>query len=184
MFWANYINTAATLRSLRTFITARWHGVPLVWVKTEHCYPSRGTLLSHKRKLGEVLLGSGYLTAAQLDAALASKPMGLPLGEHLLATGALSEEELYEAISLQQGLPLARVAPADVPRRIARTLPAAVARKLRVLPFKVAEGGLCVATPDVPTDAVQQIVQRYTRLEVRFHLVTPGNFEDLRRQRL
>jgi hypothetical protein len=29
-------------------------------VKTEHAYPSRGALVEHKRKLGEILIGSGY----------------------------------------------------------------------------------------------------------------------------
>jgi hypothetical protein len=42
------------------YLRSRMRHEPLVWVKTEHPYPSRSALVEHKRKLGEILLGSAY----------------------------------------------------------------------------------------------------------------------------
>lgn len=43
---ANAINTLAAARAAVRFFAARWTGEPLVWLKTEHSYPSRATLLA------------------------------------------------------------------------------------------------------------------------------------------
>ena len=51
--YANALNSAATFRALRDYAVARALGRPLKWLKTEHAYPTRGTLLAHKRRLGE-----------------------------------------------------------------------------------------------------------------------------------
>ena len=58
--YGNWINTAATWKAVRSYARARMRHEPLVWVKTEHAYPSRSALVEHKRKLGEILIGSGY----------------------------------------------------------------------------------------------------------------------------
>jgi hypothetical protein len=36
-----------------------------------------------------------------------------------------------------------------------------------------------LAAPDVPTAEVRKKLQRYTMLDLRFHLVTPTEFENL-----
>ena len=55
----NWINTIATWKAVRSYARARIRHEPLVWVKTEHAYPSRSALIEHKRKLGEILIGFG-----------------------------------------------------------------------------------------------------------------------------
>ena len=60
-----------------------------------------------------------------------------------------------------------------------RALPAAMARKWRVLPFRIAAGELHVAGSDVPGEEMQQDIRRFSSLELRFHLVTPTEFEEL-----
>ena len=47
------------VKAVRSYVRARIRHEPLVWVKTEHAYPSRSALVEHKRKLGEILIGSG-----------------------------------------------------------------------------------------------------------------------------
>ena len=70
---------------------------------------NRAALLAHKRKLGEILVGAGHLTpamlAAALEAASAIDAPGRTSGEQ---RPTLSEN-LYEGLSLQQGLPIARL---------------------------------------------------------------------------
>jgi hypothetical protein len=153
--------------------------IPLRWVKTEHSYPTRAALLAHKRPLGEILLGSGHLNAVTLHSALAACPPGTRLGDFLVASGALKEDALYEALSLQQGLPFAHVEVHQVALRVARALPEQVAREWRVLPFQVAEGSLLLASPELPTRQRTAAVRSFTTLEIKFHLVTPSEYEHL-----
>jgi adsorption protein B len=177
--YANLLNAAATVRAIVRYGYARIRGLPLRWIKTEHSYPTRAALLAHKRPLGEILVGSGYLNAATLHSALARCPPGTRLGEFLVANGTLKEEALYEALSLQQGLPLTHVELRQVAPRVARALPERVAREWRVLPFQVAEGSLLVASPELPTPKLTAAMRAFTALEIRFHLVTPSEYEHL-----
>ena len=64
---------------------------------------------------------------------------------------------------------------------LARALPRRVVRDWKVLPFRIASGSLFLASPEVPTDELSQVLRGFTRLSLRFHLVTPRNFEELAR---
>jgi adsorption protein B len=176
---ANWINTVATLRAISGYLRARIRKEPLVWLKTEHAYPSRNTLMEHKRKLGEILVGSSYLEEDVLNRALAAQPAGLRIGEFLVKLGRISPEDLYEALSLQQSLPSGRLEPLDISTKVARALPRHVIRDWRVLPFRIASGSMFLASPEIPTDELSRIVSGFTRLALRFHLVTPSNFQEL-----
>ena len=177
--YANLLNAAATVQAIARYAYARIRGIPLRWIKTEHSYPTRAALLAHKRPLGEILVGSGYLNSATLHSALAACPEGTRLGEFLVASGALKEDALYEALGLQQGLPVTHVEVRKVTPRVAGALPERVAREWRVLPFQVAEGSLLVASPELPTPQRTAAVRPFTALEIRFHLVTPSEYEHL-----
>ena len=172
--YANVLNTAATFQAVTLFGIARAHDRPLKWVKTDHSFPQR-------RRLGEILVGSGYLTAPALHAALVTQPAGVRLGEHLVRTGHLDEDALYNALSVQNSLPVRDLDPRDVPREVARALPKQVVRQWRVLPFQVSEGALFIVSPDVPTEETTAALRSFTALEIRFHLVTPTKFEELTR---
>ncbi len=179
VFHANFLNSAATFGALFQYFAARLQQRPLRWLKTEHAYPSRAVLLAHKRRLGEILVGSGQVTAAALRQALETRPNGVRLGAQLVRLGYLREDQLYEALSLQQGLPLAYLVPEDVERKSVRVLPSAVARNWRVLPFRVAEGSLFVAGPDLPSPEMNAALRAFTALQIRFHLVTPSQYNFL-----
>jgi len=174
--YANLLNAAATVQAVARYASARMRGVPLRWIKTDHSYPTRAALLAHKRPLGEILIALGYLNVGALHRALAS---GERLGEFLIGSGELSEEHLYEALSLQQGLPIVHVEPNEVPLRVARALPERVVREWRVLPFKVADGSLLLASPDLPTPAMTAAIRPFTSLEIRFHLLAPSEYKQL-----
>ena len=175
----NWINSVATLRAFSQYLRARIRHEPLVWLKTEHAYPSRNALMEHKRKLGEILVGSAYLDEDDLKQALASQPPGQRIGEYLVKLGKLSPDDLYEALSLQQSLPVGRLEPLDISTNVARALPKHVVRDWRVLPFRIAAGSMFLASPEIPTDELSRTVSGFTRLALRFHLVTPSNFQEL-----
>jgi len=177
--FGNLLNSVATTSALRRFLYSAWSGQPLVWIKTEHAYPSLAALTPHKRRLGEILVGSGYLGSSQLELALRGKPVNRRLGEHLLDLGMLSEEQLLEALSLQHGIPARTVDPGQVPVEVARSLPAGMARDLRMLAIAVEEGTLQLATPELPTDDAQERLRQFTRLNLSFTLVSQANYEEL-----
>jgi adsorption protein B len=177
--YANALNTAATVQAVARFTWARLRGKPLKWLKTEHAYPVRAALLAQKRKLGEILVSSGAIQAAELTAALAEQTQGMRLGEYLVDARKLEIEALYQALSFQQGLPIAQVEPADVPWPVAHALPEHAIRQWQVLPFRVAEQNLFVASPEAPGPETAHALRAFTPLEIRFHLVTPIEFERL-----
>ena len=175
----NWINTIATWKAVRSYVRARIRHEPLVWVKTEHAYPSRSALVQHKRKLGEILVGSGFAEESDIRRALETLPAGMRLGEYLVKLGVISEDELYEALSLQQSLPSGRLEPWVISSHVARALPRRVVRDWRVLPFRISSGNMFLASPEIPTDDLTRVLRGFTRLSLRFHLVTPQNFEEL-----
>jgi adsorption protein B len=175
----NWINTVATWKAVQTYARARIRHEPLVWVKTEHAYPSRSALVEHKRKLGEILVGSGYAEESAVRGALEHLPPGMRLGEYLVAHGVISEDKLYEALSLQQSLPAGRLEPWVISSNVARALPLRVVHDWRVLPFRISSGNMFLASPEIPTDDLTRVLRAFTRLSLRFHLVTPANFEEL-----
>lgn len=180
--WANWINCIATVAALKQYALARRQGGPLPWLKTEHRYPSRSALMRYKKKLGEVLVESGRLGQAEVDEALATQPKGVRLGEWLVRRGVLTEKEVYEALSVQQNLPL--VSAADGGVRLLRTLPARITQVWKVLPFRVAQGRLFIASPELPSDELGKELRRFTALEVRWHLLTPTEFLELAEESL
>jgi adsorption protein B len=177
--FGNLLNSAATAGALYQFARSRISGVPLVWFKTEHAYPNLAALRSHKRPLGEILVASGYLSQEQLNAALATKPEEMLLGQHLVETGWLSEADLYQAMSLQHSLPAIEIEPVEIDRSVARLLPARIVHGLQVIPIGVKGGCLYLATPQIPTEEIHAEIARFTRLGLRFSLVTPANFRQL-----
>ncbi len=181
---ANCINTLATLRAVGTYARARFGGRPLRWVKTEHQYPSQASLESPRRLLGDLLVSHGYVTAQQVVEAMETRADDQKLGERLVEMGCLGQEDLYQALSLQAQLPQTQVQSRDVPRHVARSLPHRVIREMRVLPFRVEDGKLLLATPAVPEGTTTGTIRKYTKLEVRFHLMLPEQYEKLVRDLL
>ncbi len=177
--WANVINFAATGAAIGRYASARWSGRKPAWIKTSHIYPSRKTLAAHKQPLEEVLVSAGIMGAQQLRRALAAKPAGVETGRYLVRQGKLCVEDYYRALSLRDNLPFGWVEPARIPPRVLRALPAHFVRRWRVLPFRIEQGDLFLAGPELADGDFQSSLRQFTRLGVRFQLVTPANFEKL-----
>jgi adsorption protein B len=179
VIWANVINCFATLKAVTGYARARLSGRPLAWVKTDHAYPSPVVLMNDRKRLRDILTGSLWITPEQLRMALATKAEGCRLGEHLLALGLITEQDLYAALSMQNNLPLGKPEPSEVSMPIARSLPASVAKRWRVLPFRIAGGELYVAAAEIPDEGMHRKLRQFSSLEIRFQLVTATEYEEL-----
>lgn len=182
--WGNWINCFATVMAYYRYFSAVARGVPLVWLKTEHAYPNRAALIENKRKLGEVLVSCQYITTHELQTALASKPDNVRLGDYLVRMGRLSYVDVCEALSLQQNVPFGKPEREIISRPVTRSLPAEFAKRWKVLPYKVAAGHLFVAGSELPSDQMNDEMRKFSSLEIRFHLITPAEFEELAREYL
>jgi bacteriophage N4 adsorption protein B len=179
--YGNLINFCATASAIVRYAKARLLRRPLVWLKTEHSYPTLAAASGPRRRLGEILVASGQLSRRELARALSSKPVKVRLGEHLLASGRISEQQLYQALSAQQGVPLGYLDPQRIERNVARALPAQLVHRWSVLPFRISSGRLFVAGSELPSDEMRRDLELYTRLDLCFQLITPSNFDLLRK---
>ena len=178
----NAINSLATASAVYRYFLAKWSGQPLGWLKTDHAYPDREGLTADRRRIGEIMVGSQYVAVEELETALASQPPGVRIGEYLCHLGKLTEQDLYECLSLQQHLDFQFLDRTQVSPPVTRSLPVAVSRRWKVLGYKVASGQLFVAGPDSPCDEMHEDLRRFSSLEIRFQLITPGNFDSLMRE--
>jgi adsorption protein B len=176
---ANLINCISTLRAISVYADAKVHGRPLRWVKTEHAYPNQTALMTERKRLRDILTGSQWITPLQLEIALESRPEGRRLGEHMLLLGLITEQDLCIALSLQNNLPFGKPEAESVSIPVTRSLPSAFARRLGVLPFRIAGGELHVAGSELPGEHLQRAIRHFSSLEIRFHLVTPTEFEEM-----
>lgn len=177
--WGNLINCAASLRAIGLFLGAQLRRRPLHWLKTDHHYPTRQTLMAHKRRLGDVLVQMGLLTAPQIEWALEARRPGERIGESLVRRQLLGEGDVYRALGVQQGLPFEPLEREAVRQEALRRLPRDYAERKLLLPVRVAGSQLWVAACDVPTDTVADEVERLSGLKPRFQLITPTNYQAL-----
>jgi adsorption protein B len=174
--WANQVNGLATIVALGQFVRARLRRRGLAWRKTEHVYPAYRGALNGRPKLGEVLIRMHCLSRQEVDQALQEIPAGLRLGEYLVRSRKLSEEQLYDALSSHAGIPRGHPAALVVSRSVTRTLPAESLRRWQVLPYRIAMGQMHVLTTDVPSQEMSQHLAGLSGLEIRFRLLRPDDF--------
>ncbi len=175
----NYINFRATVGAMWRYAHSRIAGVPLVWLKTDHSYPV-AAMATQRRRLGEILVTSGRISGAQLEWALRTKPSEVRLGEYLVRSRLLTEQQVYQALSLQASIPLLHIDPRRVRRSTARSLPGHVVEQWRVVPFQVAGGYLFLACAEAPTEGMRAELARFTKLEIRLQMITASNLRELK----
>ena len=87
---------------------------------------------------------------------------------------------LYEALSLQQRVAAkSRSIPSTVSEPIARSLPARVAARHKLVPFKLDLGVLFVAGPELPTPECGREVERFHQRSGRVSPCDPENYREL-----
>ncbi len=105
--------------------------------------------------IGRLLLDHGWITAEQLATALnRQQVLGGRLGTSLLEMGAVSEDLLVKTLAEQSALPLADIDELRaIPQEVIDLLPAKVAIRHRVVPFRAGRGRVALAVqqePEIP----------------------------------
>lgn len=180
--WGNFINVCATVRALATFARSRALRRPLRWAKTAHEYPGRDSVAGGRRRLGQILVSMQAVSGAEIEGALEGRQAGERLGECLMRRGHIREEQLYQGLALQAGLPFARLSPEAVDELAWRRL-GARACGAEAIPFSVkADQTLWIAVDAPPSKALRKKLVRSCRLRLCFVMVTASNFDELRKR--
>jgi type IV pilus assembly protein PilB len=104
------------------------------------------------RRLGDLLVAEGLVTADQLRQALGEqKGKADKLGSILVRLGSISEEQLIGFLSRQYGIPSITLVNLEIDAETLRLVPAHIAKKYEVLPVKRIGGTLTLAMSD-PTN--------------------------------
>lgn len=131
-------------------------------------------------RLGEVLLASGAVTEEQIAAALAQQQRsGGRIGEILLHNVWIDEATLANVLGQQLELPIVDLSEVTPePAALAR-LPEPVMRELRCVPIAVDEHTLYLAVPELLDEEALAEVHEYCSIEVRQFLATRSSLDDM-----
>ncbi len=102
-----------------------------------------------KIRLGEALIGAGYITEEQLDQALAYQKANenrQRLGEVLIALGFVTEDDMLGELARQLQVPLLTLNQITPSAEVIATIPRETAMKQSLVPLKIADDNLYVAT--------------------------------------
>jgi putative toxin-antitoxin system antitoxin component (TIGR02293 family) len=104
---------------------------------------------ARRRKLGEILVAGGAITDDQLTQALAQQAeLGLPLGQTLLKLGYTSDEIMRQALSSQLGVPYIDLQHVIIDRSLAGLLDRDYARQHALFPVARIGRTLTIAMDD------------------------------------
>ncbi len=110
--------------------------------------------LLHRRKVGEILVDSGIISAAQLANLLDQQRDCAPrqlIGELVVEQGLCTADQLVEALARAHDIPYAKLEPGLVDENVTRILPAKFVRSHNVMPLFYVDGVLTVAVSE-PTN--------------------------------
>jgi type IV pilus assembly protein PilB len=104
------------------------------------------------RRLGDLLVADGLLTAEQLKKALAEQK-GSPekIGSVLIRLNYINDEQLIGFLSRQYGVPSITLGQLDIDSDVLKLVPAPIARKYEVIPVRRMGNSLALAMAD-PTN--------------------------------
>ncbi len=180
--WANLINCCASFRAIGMFLARLYNKREIRWTKTLHAYPTARQRSPSKIRLGSILMSQKAVDPLLVEAALRSRKWGERLGESLMRMRAVPELKIYEALSLQHGLPLLSLEMEDIDPQALERLPRRVAAALHVIPFLwEASERLWLAVSEAPGEEVSRTISRLRGMQVRFALITSTNYQDLER---
>lgn len=101
-----------------------------------------------RRRLGDLLIESGLLTADQLKATLKEKPAEQKLGDALLHRGYITEQQLIEVLEFQLGIPHISLYRYPFDTSLFTLIPKETAKRNLVIPLKKEGDKLFVAMSD------------------------------------
>jgi len=129
-----------------------------------------------ERKIGEILVDQGLLEAKLREALQVQQLMpGTRLGVALVRIGAVTEDDVAEALALQLGLETVDLNQVRVDPRVVWLLDRATADRRSMIPYqRRRDGTLLVACSDPRDDEGVREVEQRARTQVQLRVTTPA----------
>lgn len=126
-----------------------------------------------KVRIGELLVNKNLISEAQLKVALSEQARtGKKLGETLIELNYITEYELLRAVAEQVGVSFVSILDYDLSPDLKKLIPEQFARKFKIIPLKIENNSIVVATNDpMNIDAMDEI-SRLTRKNITPVLLT------------
>jgi len=122
-----------------------------------------------RKRIGDILIGKGLITASQLDQALEEqKVSGRKVGQILVENGLVSEEQLVDVISENLNIPRLSLETMVIDPGVIALVPVEIARRYCLIPIiKIRDKFLTVAMAD-PLNIIAIEELRYlTKMEIK-----------------
>ena len=101
------------------------------------------------RRLGELLVDSGTITEEELQRGLElQKGTNQRLGTVLISNNIITEGQLIEALQMQLGIEFIDLTRVDIPIELAQVLPKNIAKQYQVVPVRIVRDELYLAMSD------------------------------------
>ena len=118
-------------------------------------------------RLGDLLMASGVIDQEQLNKALdAQKTSGLRLGDELIEGGIITEQQLIESLQMQLGIEFIDLTAVSIPVELTKYVSQAIARKHTIVPVKLVKNQLYIAMSDPLNFVGQEEVKTASRKKV------------------
>lgn len=126
---------------------------------------------THRRRIGEILVNEGLITAEQLDEALhIQRKTGELLGSILMDMGLVAEADIAKTICIQYQLPFICLANYDFDEKLVGLFPNEFLHRHKLFPFdKVGETLLLLVT-EIPQETVIEEIPKLTRLNAALYV--------------
>jgi len=136
---------------------------------------SESVMAPPTKKLGEMLIESGVLTEEQLEPAIAeARRLGRWLGEYLVSEGLVTPGGLAMALSLQLNVPLLDLKRHDVQPQALELIPEDYARQRVLIPIEIADDALVVVMADPGNIQVLEDLKTRARMAIQPAIGVPS----------
>jgi len=134
--------------------------------------------MATKKKIGDLLVERGYITAAQLEEGLeAQSATGRRLGEVLIEKGFITEDQLTETVSERLGIPRISLAQMVIDPHVVQTVTVDVARRYTLIPIFEIGNTLTLAMADPLNIIAIDEVKYLTGREVKRSVANPSEIK-------
>jgi len=127
----------------------------------------KGVSILNYLRLGDLLVASGAITEEQLQRGLAEqKQTKQRLGTVLITNGTLTESQLIDALQMQLGIDYVDLTKISIPTELAQIVPKNLAKQYQVVPVKLDKDELFLAMSDPLNFYATEDVRKASRKKV------------------
>ena len=172
MFWGNVINFFANVRAIRQ-VLEMGDSRRVAWDKTTHDFPHIEEN-SIRLLLGEILIELGALSAEQLAEALQKRSVGQQLGRYLLLNNIISSDQLQQAMAKQAEVEICNVSYNDINDELLSVIPNGVAKRYGIIATKKMKGQLVIASENYLSPVTLGAISRHLKTKVTYEIAPTG----------